>query len=69
MPFLGAGGNTTNTGTSTIKADYKLMSIDSHEYRIAVLSSRNKLVGCPLGVPISYYINMVHQASKYDGLS
>ena len=27
---------------------------DSQEYCITVLSSQNKLVGCPLGVPISY---------------
>ena len=35
--------------------EYRIIVLSSHEYCIIVLSSQNKLVGCPLGVPISYY--------------
>ena len=30
------------------------------QYCIIVISSKNKLVGCPLGAPISYYLKLQH---------
>ena len=42
------------------KAGFYSLKYQLTQYRIIVLSSKNKLVGCPLGAPISYYLKLHH---------
>ena len=44
---------------SELKSTFTHKVTNLQEYRITVLSSQNNMVGCPLGVPISYLLSRI----------